>query len=372
VSRQGNRRGALLAVAVAGAALLGVLWLGGPGGGDRPPLDPRSDEPSGTSALVTLLDELGAHVDLDVDERLDADVDVALVLRDELSDDQRADLEEWVRRGGTLVVSDPASPLTPLVAGLGVQSTTSDRVDAGICDFGPLEGLDTVEVYGGALTYEVRPRDESCFGTGSEAYVVATPRGDGTVVGLGGSGILLNRTLDEVDNAPVAAALLAPQEGTRVAVVDPNLPSEDGESLYDLVPGGVKRAIVQLAIAFLLYVAWRARRLGRPVEEPQPVKVAGSELVSAVGGLLERAGSPQHAADLLRADLRRDLIAQLGLPADVGPTAFAEVVGTHTTLDEPRVQAALGPGPVHTDQDLLAVAQLIDILREEVLAHVGT
>lgn len=368
----GARRGVLLAVVVVAVALAGVLWLG-EGRREGRPLDPRSDEPSGTSALVALLDELGADVDLDVGAgELDTDVDVALVLRDELDHDQRVELEDWARRGGTLVVSDPASPLTPLVEGVGFDSTETDRIEDGHCDFSPLEDLGPVEVYGGSLDYVVGPDDESCFGSRSQAYVVATPLGDGTIVGLGGSGILLNRTLDEVDNAPVAAALLAPREGHRVAVIDPTVPSSEGDSLYDLVPGGVKRAIVQLALAFLVYAAWRSRRLGRPVDEPQPVKVAGSELVSAVGGLLERAGSPQHAADLLRADLRRDLIAQLGLPAGVGSATFVEVVSAHTTLDEARVQAALGPGPVGSDKDLLAVAQLVDILRQEVLAHAAS
>jgi hypothetical protein len=130
--------------------------------------------------------------------------------------------------------------------------------------------------------------------------------------------------------------------------------------------------IVQLLIAGLLYVLWRARRLGKPVEEPQPVKVAASELVAAAGGLLERSGSPQYAADVLRADLRRDLASRLGLSPHLPPDTFTQVVAARTQLDAAQLQAALGPGPVSTDADLVTVARLIDIVRKEVFAHVGS
>lgn len=384
-------RGVLLGVVVAAVALLGALWLGAP---DNPePLDPRSHEPGGTSALVALLRELGATVELDAgadgSAGLDSDVDVALVLRDRFDGDQRADLTRWVRQGGTLVVVDPSSPFTPSVPGgddaaavlgsatLGVVV----EVGTGRCDIAPLddEDITVVEVYGGPVDYEVRGPAQSCFGNRETAYVVASPEGEGAIVAVGGSGIIVNRTLDEGDNAPVAAALLAPTEGTRVAVFDPSVPAGDevgsgegDETLWGLVPAGVKRGMAQLGVAFLIYVVWRARRLGKPVDEPQPVKVAGSELVAAVGGLLERSKSPQHAAEVLRADLRRDLTAHLGLAPNAPVATLAEVVAARSRLDGARLQAALGPGPVDSDRDLLAVAQLIDIVREEVFDHVGS
>lgn len=369
-------RGLLLAVAVVAVAVLGLWWLGEPS--SDTPLDPRSHDPGGTSALVALLRELDASVEIDRGQPASG-TDVALVLADRFDAAGRDDLEAWVREGGVLVVSDPDSPFAPPVAGfgdpLGGAAGTTVELEADVCDFGPLdEGLDTIAVYGGPAIYEVGPDDESCFGDGDMAYVVASEMGEGWVVALGGSGILVNRTLDEQDNAPVAAALLAPREGTRVAVLDPSVPAgRDGDdSLTDLVPDGVWRALVQLGVAFLVYALWRSRRLGQPVDEPQPVKVAGSELVSAVGGLLERSKSPQHAADVLRADLRRDLAAQLGLEPGASPEQLARAVAARTGLDDARLQAALGPGPVADGDALLAVVRLIDYVRKEVLDHVGT
>jgi hypothetical protein len=368
-------RGVLLAVVVVAVAAVGILLLGTPSSSD--PLDPRSHEPGGTSALVALLRELGASVDVGVDTP-DGSTDVALLLVDRLDEETQAELEEWVEDGGVLVVSDPSSSLTPPVVGMGdplggAGGVTVD-VNADTCDLGPLdEGLDAVAVYGGPALYEVGPDDQSCFGDGNSAYVVATEEGQGTIVSLGGSGIFVNRTLAERDNAPVAAALLAPREGTNVAVLDPTVPAGDGgESVGDLVPDGVWRALIQLGLAFLVFALWRSRRLGQPVDEPQPVKVAGSELVSAVGGLLERSKSPQHAADVLRAELRRDLTVHLGLPPDVPPAELARRVTAETGLDAARVQAALGPGPVGDSDALLNVVRLIDYVRKEVLEHVGT
>lgn len=46
------------------AGLLVVAFAGGRPGRDGPPLDPRSDGPLGTSALVSLLERLGGGVEL--------------------------------------------------------------------------------------------------------------------------------------------------------------------------------------------------------------------------------------------------------------------------------------------------------------------
>lgn len=377
-----NRNALLLVVAVVVVAVVGVWIIG-----DTPhdgPLDPRSHGQAGTSALVALLEELGADVDIQV-RTIDPSADTALLLRDRLGDVQRADLRDWVRDGGTLVVTDPSSPFVPFSDGYETLLTEDPealerdepvRVDAGDCDIPPFEeqDLDTLSVWGGALRYDVGREDRSCFGDGDSAYVVVTPVGQGNVVSFGGSGSVVNHTLDEADNAPAIANLLAPSGGTRVAVMDlaPG-PAQGGErTLLEVMPTWAKRVAVQLALAFLVYVVWRARRLGRPVAEPQPVKVAASELVAARGSMLERSGSPQHAADVLRAELRRDLVRRLGLPPNVAPATLVELVGPRTRLDGAQLAAALGPGPVSDDKDLLTVVTLIDIVRKEVFVHVGS
>jgi hypothetical protein len=376
-------RGPLLIAGVLAIIIIGLYLIDRPT--SHPPLDPRSNDPAGTSALIRLVRQLGADTTLDVRE-ISSDTDVALLLWDQLSGGERSRLRSWVRDGGTLVVTDPASPFAP-EGGLtfyeqdpaaGGEDEDPIDVDADACDVDPFtdQDLEQLSVWGSPVRFTVGLDDESCFGDGDEAYVVVTPLGDGHIVAFGGSGSVVNKTLAKADNAPAIAGLLAPRESTNVAVMDlrpeSTVGGSAGKDLVDVIPTEARRVGAQLAVAFLVYVWWRARRLGKPVTEPQPVKVAASELVAATGTLLERSGSPQHAADVLRADLRRDLVGRLGLPPNLSAETFTQVVSGRTQLDDAQLAAALGPGPVSTDRDLLTVATLIDIVRKEVFEHVGS
>jgi hypothetical protein len=369
---------------VAGAGVLltvlAVVAIGG-GGRDGDPLSPRSDAPLGTSAMVALAGELGADVDVS-DSLPDLGADdapaVVVLFLDLLDDDQRDALEDWVTAGGVLVVTDPVSSFTPPVSDEFV--TIDDLAPASrlaaACDIDALEGVDVagVDPRNGGVLYEPDPGAASCVDNGSgDAYIVATGRGEGTVVAVGGAGMMVNDALAEGENAPVVSALVAPEEGTRLLVLEPGPlagSSTGRRSLRELIPAGVWRAILQLAVAFVVYAVWRSRRLGRPVPEPAPSPIAGSELVAAVGTLLDRSRSPGHAADLLRRDLRRFLGDHLGVPPDTPADVLATLAAERTRIDPAALQAALGGPPVTDDQQLAALAATIDRIRQEVLTHV--
>ncbi|HEX6425822.1 MAG TPA: DUF4350 domain-containing protein [Acidimicrobiales bacterium] len=369
--------------AVAGAVAVVLVTLGailaiGSGGGDRP-LDPTSHDRLGTSALVSLLDEMGADVTIAARPPGDeaGGPDVVLLLTDLLGDDARRGLDGWIDRGGRLVVTDPGSGYAPEVVGWfgSAGDLAPPRSLAGRCEIVALAGLDlaSIEPRNGGALFAPRPGDAACVDDGSGgAYVVADDRGQGTVVALGGSGLIVNAALAQGENAPVTTALLAPRAGTEVLVVAPGGPVGGGRerSLSDLVPAGVLRAIAQLAVAFTVYALWRARRLGRPVPESQPVAVAGSDLVAAVGTLLDRTRTPAHAGELLRADLRRFLADRLGVPAAAPPDVMAAVAAQRIATDEARLHWALGGAPVSDDAGLADLAATIDRIREEVLTHV--
>jgi hypothetical protein len=370
------------ALAGAGAlvTVLAVVAIGG-GGSDGPALSPTSDAPLGTSAMVALAGELGANVDVS-DSLPDLGAEdapaVVVVFLDLLDDDQRDALEDWITAGGVLVVTDPASQFTPPFA---EEFTRIDdlappsRLSAA-CDIDALAGVDVggIEPRNGGVLYEPDPGASSCVDNGSgDAYIVATDRGEGTVVAVGGAGMMVNAALAEGENAPVVLALVAPEEGARLLVLEPGPlagSSTGRRSLRELIPAGVWRAILQLAVAFVVYAVWRSRRLGRPVPEPAPSPIAGSELVAAVGTLLDRSRSPGHAADLLRRDLRRFLGDHLGVPPDTPADVLAALAAERTGVDQAALQTALGGPPVTDDQELAALAATIDRIREEVLAHV--
>jgi hypothetical protein len=218
------------------------------------------------------------------------------------------------------------------------------------------------------VRYEVGEGDDLCFGDRQDgAFIVVAEPGAGEAVAVGGAAFLTNELLDDEHNAVLAAALLAPEPGTRVRVVEAPLPAGGGdESLRDLVPGGVQRALLQLGVAFVLYALWRAIRLGQPVPEEQPVAVAGSELVSATGRLLARTRAPAAAAETLRTDLRRRLVTRFGLPAGADPVALATFVAQRTRLAVDDVLAAVDDRPIRRDEDLVALTRAIASVNQEV------
>jgi hypothetical protein len=359
---------ALVALAIAGLAV--VIALGGDGSADEP-LDPRSHARLGTSALVALIDELGT--DVAVTDRLpDRETDVFLLLTDLLDDDQHDALAAWVRSGGTLVVVDPGSVFAPPRQRIFFDAEDLPGSAGGsVCDIAPLDDLDVwgVQPRRGGVVYEVPLASaSSCLGDGDGAYIVATSRGAGAVVAIGGSGMVVNAALAEGENAAVMAALVAPRPDVDVAVLRPGPVAGSGErDLVDLISPNVRRALVQLVVAFVVYALWRARRLGAVVREPQPVAVAGSELVVARGSLLDRTRSPQRAAELLRGDLRRALAEHLGVPVDAPPDVFAAVAAQRIGVDAARVARVLGPEPIGDDDQLVALTREIDAIRHAVL-----
>jgi hypothetical protein len=347
---------------LAGAGILLAVVLIGRPSSDGPPLDPSSSGTLGTRALVLLLEDLGADVAVRAGAPRAGD-DVVLVLSDDLDEGQRAAVRRHVAAGGRLVVADPSSPLQPFPRGEPLREGTLRRG----CDVPALADVRTVDPVGG-VGFDVPASGTPCFASRSGAFVAVADVGRGTVVGIGGAGALTNGALGEVDNAVLAAALLAPREGTRVAVLRPAALGGGGRSLNDLVAPGVKGALLQLGVAFLLYALWRARRLGAPVLEPQPVPLAASELVVAVGHLLQRAGRREQAGALLRADLRRRLAERLGLPLDTPAEAVAVAAAARTGIPVERLRAALAPAPLARDDELVALSAEVAAVEEVVRA----
>lgn len=348
------------------AAILGVVLLAGGPGRDGPPLDPTSSGALGTKALVDVLDELGVRVR--VTDGVAEDDTVALLLDDALASDEETDeLRRWVSDGGTLVVADPLSSFTPEVAGtasIGPLRTSVPRE----CDAAALAGVARVAAGGGVVYAHPGGPALTCFPRGEGHWLVATPEGAGTVVALGGPEALTNGALGEADNGVLAAALLAPDDDTSLAFLQPGAPGEGEASLAELVADRVWYALAQLLVAFLAVVAWRARRLGAPVGEPQPVQVAGSELVAAVGNLLQQTGARGQAGRLLREDVRRTLAERLGLPPDSPPEVVAEAASRRSGQDAAELTALLaGPDPAD-EATLVALAHDLETARGAALA----
>lgn len=330
------------------------------------PFDPASTDPTGIKALALILDRAGAQVDVLGDPR-DPDVDTLLIAVDNLDEAAAEDVRQFAQDGGRVLLADPGGALTPTrrpagSAGAGFVQPTLRRD----CDEPALEGIERIAP--GAAPLFVVPDDaRGCFVRGDAAWLIIEPLGDGTIVSTGSPDFLTNYLIGEQDNAPLAVAVLAPEPGTRVGILTPDFaPAGGGVTLTDLLPRGLKAAALQLVVAFGVIVAWRSRRLGKPVREPQAVQLAGSELVVAVGNLYQRTGARERAAELLRDDFRSDLAHRLGVPADLDAEDLAEVAAARTGAPRDAVLDALSAPTLQSDADLVALAQRLESVREAV------
>jgi Domain of unknown function (DUF4350) len=381
-TRAGVRRVLPWVAVVVGVAL--VVVVAGRGEEEGNPLDPASPGPLGTKGLVDVLRELGGEVRVS-GEPPGAGTETALLLSDDLSPGRRQRLLDWVGRGGTLVVADPSSGVTAVEQ---AGSTRIGLLDAEIerrCDVAALADVGRVAAPGG-IVFEV-PEGQgapgppgapanpggpanggtrACFPRNDGAWLLVQPVGSGTVVRLGGASVLVNRELGEADNAVLLAGLLVPAEGTGVQVLQPPLPGGGDAGLTDLIAPRVRLALWQLVVAFVLLALWRARRLGRPVAEPQPVQLPGAELVVAVGNLLQRAKGRGQAAGLLTDDLRRSLAERLGLPPSTPADQVADAVAARTGIPRERVLRTLTRSTPRDEAELVALGQAIDTVRREV------
>lgn len=356
-------------LAVLAVLVVLALFVRRPDDGD--PLDPRSTKPLGAKALVELLEAQGATVDVSrVTPSPGDSADSTLVLSDQLDDEQRERLDGWIRSGGTLVIADPTSTFAPGAtrANLFGGGDLGDELTPQ-CELAALATVARIDPAGGVplpVPDVAGLEATGCFPFLGGHYLVARRHGEGAIVALGGAAAVVNTNIDEQDNAVMVVSLLAPRGDERVTVLDRPLPGTGRETLSDVAPRGVKLLLLQLVIAFAIFAVARARRLGRPVVEPQLVDVPASELVVAVGNLLHVARHRDQAAAMLREDLRRTLAERLGLPTDSHPDTVVEAVRGRRELPSERIAAVLADRPVDRDEDLVSLAQLIETVRQEV------
>ena len=386
-------RVALTIVLVLGVAIVMVLLVRA-----RPspePFDPRSSRPDGARALVLLLEARGATVTVGRGVPTPGTLSRVLVLADRLGARQRAELLEFVEAGGVAVVADPASTLhggpgldggsiaveaSPQdLASTAASGTKSARDEANVtndeCSIDALMQLRGVLVPDGLL-FPVGPDEPACVAMVDDgllhAFVIRRQIGAGVFVGLGDNEVFTNRYLRYADNSGLAVALLAPVAGSSVTVVigdeAARAPADIGtgdDTLRDLVRPGLWMGFAQLAVAFMVFAVARGVRVGRPVVEPLPVGIAGSEAVRARAMVMQRAGHAARAGEMISRDLHRDLCTQLELPTSADAAEVATAAARRWGLDAASVSAVLAGLP-STSNDVVELSRQAARVRSSV------
>ncbi|MEV6350868.1 DUF4350 domain-containing protein [Actinoplanes sp. NPDC051851] len=138
-------------------------------------------------------------------------------------------------------------------------------------------------------------------------------------------------------------------------------PEAEENPLADAFPPAVWATLALFLLFLLALAVAAARRLGAPVPEPLPSRVAGNETMLGHARLYQRARARTESLDILRAAARRRLAEHLNLPPGAGIAAIAE----HAGLVEADVQTILGGGFPENDDELVAAATAVqDLVRE--------
>jgi len=352
--------------------------------------DPNGTGRTGLLALRLFVDEAGGVADPDVSYP-DASHDVAIVAlplyadilaqfddsADDTTDEIVQPILDWVEDGGVLITGvDIAGAPEPAFAFV----DDDTNVAIGECSIDRLEQLTEVRALPHA-PIEIGSGDQSCFGSGSEALVVERSMGAGSIVRLASSDLMYNQSLDDADNAAMMARLINLGPGRSVAfLTGPGLlggtgtvpVNEDGDpvgagdgGVFDLVPNTVIALLVGLGGSFLIYALSRGRRLGSPVEEPQPIELPSSSYTEAVGRLFARTEqSAARSGAVLRHEFRTAMARRVGLGAEATGEDLARALAIPTGMDEATLLHLLDGPPPADDDALVALANDLAIARD--------
>jgi hypothetical protein len=220
----------------------------------------------------------------------------------------------------------------------------------------------------GGTTFTGPPGSTGCYPYGGRPTLLRYSAGGRTVTVVGDASFLTNQRLAEDGNAALAVNLAGARPQVVWIVPPDQPPAQDGggRSFNDLIPGGVKWAVIQLVIAVGVVALWRGRRLGPVVAERLPVVVRAAETVEGRGRLYRARRARDRAALALRAAAADRVTPRLGLSRAATPEEVAAAVAVRTGEDLDRVRSALYGPPPTDDAALVALAGYLDTLERQV------
>lgn len=348
----------VVALVVAGT-LLGVLSATTPGGR----LDPDSYAPSGSRAIAELLRAQGVPVDRvdTVETVLAQDRTGQLLVVPVPQALAVSELEQLAGSGARLlVVGADDEDLETLELDAEARSAVDVEPRRPACDLPAATTAGDVELGGTTYRGTSGVAAVGCYAAGGDATLLQLPDQGATLLGAGD--LLTNDRLDDRGHAALALGLLGDADRVLWLVPRPGRAVAEAEQrpLSDFVADGIQVGALQLLVVLGVVALWRARRLGRVVEEPLPVVVRASESVEGRGRLYRAAGAREQAAASLRAATRDRLARRVGAGLATDRSSLVAMVAERTGVDPAVVDALLYGAAPHDDG---ALVRLDDALR---------
>ncbi|MEV8266665.1 DUF4350 domain-containing protein [Microbacterium sp. NPDC076911] len=354
----------IVAVGAIGATLSGIgEWT------QSGLLDPDSNGPNGTRALVEVLRDHAVDVQV-VRNHADAERELnsapaTLVLLDTpgLSDER---LLQIAGAADDIVLVDPRSrTLDLLVDGSTAAGYAPDESVAPACSLDAAQRSGAITP--GAL-FAPSLGGESCYPAGEGWALVTAEHADGTTVAIDAQVLFTNQYLADNGNAALAINLMGGNDRLVWYIPDPDdtdLANTD-PSLGELTPPWVSPVIVLLLVSGLAAAIWRGRRFGPLVAERLPVTVRASETTEGRARMYAASRDARHAADQLRIAAIGRLARVLHLGAHADARDVAEAAASITESDRVNVRRILLDDAPTTDAELVALSEQLRQLEDAV------
>ena len=225
----------------------------------------------------------------------------------------------------------------------------------------------------GGFTYRIPAGAAGCYPTKGFPSVVRYVAGGRTITIMGSGFPMTDGLLAADGNAALSLNLLNAHRSIVWLTPEPKVASgpPPGEkaapkSRPALIPPAAWLVVLQLLVALMLTVVWRARRFGPLIAERLPVVVRASETVEGHARLYQTRRARDRAATALRDAMLGRIRPALGLTADAPADAVIDGLAGRSRLDRSTIAAiAYGPPPP-TDIDLVKLARDLDDLEREV------
>lgn len=305
-------------------------------------------QPRGTAAWAELLRRSG-HVVRYLrqplaDATLDGDATLVVLEARDLDDADRRALGSFVRRGGRLVAAgrDPGFWLGEALRDPPRWTPSGPRVAAPVAPLPETAGVRSVTT-SGAGGFDAPGEALPALGSNPALMVVASV-GPGRALLLGDSGPLQNRLLASADNAALALALAGPER--RPVTFVESVHGYGTQIGLAALPARWQVALIGFALAAVLWLLARARRLGPAEQAETQMAPARREHVEALALSLRRARDPKVALEPVRAAARAQVLRRAGLASDADDAAVAEAA-LRLGLDEDEAAALAGDSDEH-------------------------